>query len=74
MEVWSVYPESHAGSLGITEGSLVYEINGKPAIDLYQANEWSDLLQSSEKVALRYSLQGSDVKQTADVRVFELLP
>lgn len=74
MEVWSVYPESHAGSLGITEGSLVYEINGKPAIDLYQANEWSDLLQSSEKVTLRYSLLGSDVKQTADVRILELLP
>lgn len=74
LEVWSVYPESHAGSLGITEGSLVYEINGKPAIDLYQANEWSDLLQSSEKVTLRYSLPGSDKKQTADVRIFELLP
>ncbi len=74
MEVWSVYPESHAGSLGITEGSLVHEINGKPAIDLYQASAWSDLLQSSEEVTVRYSPPGSDKKQLVDVRIHELLP
>lgn len=74
MEVWSVYPESHAASLGITEGSLVHEINGKPARDLYHTNEWSELLQSAEKVKLRYSLPGSDKKQMADVRIVELLP
>lgn len=74
MEVWSVYPQSHAASLGITEGSLVHEINGKPARDVYHTSKWSELLQSAEKASLSYSLPGSDKKQTADVRIVELLP
>lgn len=73
MEVWSVFPESHAASLGITEGSLVHEINGTPARDLYHANKWPELIQSAETVSLRYSLPGSDKKQLADVRIFDLL-
>lgn len=74
MEVWAVYPESHAAALGITEGSLVHELNGKPASTLYHTNEWSEFLQSSETVRLSYSLPGSDKKQMADVRIVELLP
>ena len=74
MQVWSVYSESHAASLGITEGSLVHEINGKPAKDLYHTNEWSRLLQSADTIKLGYSLPGSNEKQVADVRIVELLP
>ena len=74
MEVWSVYPGSGAASLGITESSIVHEINGKPAKDFYHTNEWSEWLQSAEKAELVYSLPGSDRKQMADVRIVELLP
>ena len=73
MEVWSVYPESHAASLGIIEGSLVHQINGKPAGDVYHTNDWYELLRSADTVKLLYSLPGSDKKQTADVRIAELL-
>ncbi len=73
MEVWSVYPESHAASLGIIEGSLVHELNGRPARELYHANEWRELLRSAETVKLRYSLPESNQSQTADVRIVDLL-
>lgn len=74
MEVWAVCPGSHAASLGITEGSLVHELNGKPARDLYHTNEWSELLQTAETVKLLYSPSGSDKKQMVDVQIVELLP
>jgi len=74
MEVRSVYPESSAALLGITEGSIIHEINGKPAGDVYHANAFYDWLQSSETVKLQYSMPGSDKIQVADVKIVELLP
>ena len=73
MEVWDVYAASHAKSLGIESGDVIHEINGKPAVDLYGTTEWYDLLQSADKVKVRYSPRGTEAARTVDVEVLELL-
>lgn len=74
MEVWAVHPDSHASSLGITEGSVVHEINGKPAVKFYGTSEWDELIRSADTVKLRYSLRGTEKARTVDVEILELLP
>lgn len=74
MEVWDVHPASHARSLGIAEGDVIHDINGKAAGGLYGTSEWYELLQSADKVKLRYTPRGTEMARTVDVEVLELLP
>ena len=73
MEVCAVHPHTHASSLGIIEGSLVYEINGQPAVDLYGTKEWDELIRSADTVRLRYSRGGSGLAKEVEVRVMDWL-
>ena len=74
MEVWDVHPASQAKSLGIEEGDVIHEINGQPAGRLYGTRKWEELLQSADKLKLRYSPRGTETVRTAEVQVLELLP
>ena len=74
MEVWDVHPASHARSLGIANGDVIHEINGKAVGGLYGTSEWYELLQSADTVKLRYSPRGTETARTVDVEVLELLP
>ena len=74
MEVWDVHPASHARSLGIVNGDVIHEINGKAAGGLYGTGGWYELLQSTDRVKLRYSPRGTETARTVEVKVLELLP
>jgi len=74
MEVWDVHPASHAKSLGITNGDMIHEINGKAVGGLYGTSEWYELLRSADMVELRYSPRGTETARTVKIRVLELLP
>ncbi len=74
MEVWDVHPASHAKSLGIVEGDVIHEINGKAVGGFYGTSDWHELFQSADKVKLRYSPRGTETARTVDVEVLELLP
>ena len=74
MEVWDVHPASQAKLLGIAEGDVIHEINGQPAGLLYGTSKWHHLLQSADKLKLRYSPHGTEATRTITVQVLELLP
>ena len=69
-----MHPVSHARSLGIANGDVIHEINGKAVGGLYGTSEWYELLQSADTVKLRYSPRGTETPRTVDVEVLELLP
>jgi hypothetical protein len=74
--VRSVEPLSPAGLQGVQRGDEVLQVNGRPAAELTQANDFAALSaeQADDRLVLRLRREGAERELTLQAAVFNLSP
>ncbi len=73
MVVWFVHPDSHAASVGLNVDDTVIELDGRPAIDVYDTREWVDQVQDSDKILVHFQSTKKATSKTVEIEVLEIL-
>ena len=73
MVIWYVHPESHAAKLDLEVNDVVLEINGKPAVEVYETRELLDAIQTEASIPVRFKSKDGNKTNTVKVNVLEVI-